>query len=157
MTPNPVSRWAVSFADLAMLLLGFFVMLYAGKADVRQVASSARAALDSEETAPAGRVFEWPGKALFASGEARLTGSARARLVVIGREAARRGENVRVESLGTDPAAHRFDGWELAAARAAAAARALREGGLEEEAVEIAMPPRQNRNAPHQLIVRVGG
>jgi hypothetical protein len=37
-----VPRWAISFADLALLLLAFFVLLRAG--DAAQVASAARAA-----------------------------------------------------------------------------------------------------------------
>src|SRR3546814_4581732 len=96
MTPTPVSRWAVSFADLALLLLGFFVLLYAGRADVRDVAERARAALDSE-AAVADEVFDWAGTSLFASGEARLTDSARAELVTIGKAAARTGRTVRRE------------------------------------------------------------
>lgn len=155
MTPNPVSRWAVSFTDLALLLLGFFVMLYAGKADVRQVAVSARNALDSED-ARASESYEWAGAGLFETGEARLTVSARARLAAIGAGAARQGKRVRIESLGSDPAAQRFDGWELAAARAAAVARALRAGGLREEDVEIAVPARSDDGRAHRLVVRVG-
>lgn len=155
MTPAPVSRWAVSFADLALLLLGFFILLYAGRADVREVANSARGALDSEAMS-ADLTFEWTGASLYVEGEARLKDSARARLARIGAEAARGDKTIRIESFGSDPAARRFDGWELAAARAAAAARAVREGGLAEEDVEIAMPTRHNRKVPHRLIVRAG-
>lgn len=154
MTTTPVSRWAVSFADLALLLLGFFILLYAGRADVQDVAESAREALDSE-AAPADLVFDWAGASLFVEGEARLQDSARARLARIGAEAARGGKTIRIESFGGDPAARRFDGWELAAARAAAAARAVREGGLAEEDVEIAMPARNDDKVAHRLIVRV--
>lgn len=157
MTPTPVSRWAVSFADLALLLLGFFILLYAGRADVRDVANSARAALDSEAVADRDEVFEWAGASLFVEGEARLKDSARAKLVRIGAEAARGGKTIRIESFGGDPAARRFDGWELAAARAAAAARAVREGGLPEEDVEIAMPVRHDGKVAHRLVVRVEG
>jgi flagellar motor protein MotB len=156
MTPAPVSRWAVSFADLALLLLGFFVLLYVGRADLQEVAVSTRAALDSEAAA-GDEVYEWAGASLFVEGEARLQDSARARLARMGAEAARTGKTVRIESFGGDPAARRFDGWELAAARAAAAARAVREGGLAEEDVEIAMPARNDRKVAHRLIVRVEG
>src|SRR3546814_4056752 len=89
MTPTPVSRWAVSFADLALLLLGFFVLLYAGRADVRDVAERARTALDSE-AAVAAVVFDWAGTSLFASGEERLTDFERAALMKIGEGAARK-------------------------------------------------------------------
>src|SRR3546814_19830173 len=90
MTPTPVSRWAVSFADLALLLLGFFVLLYAGRADVRDVAERARAALDSE-AAVADEGFDWAGTALFESGAARPHASSSAELVEHGQEGGRNG------------------------------------------------------------------
>ena len=154
MTRSPAARWATSFADLALLLLGFFILLYAGKADVRAVAASAREALGSDQPA-GGFIFDRPGADLFEPGEARLTDSAREALVAIGRNAARDGKSVRIESLGRDPAARRFDGWELAAARAAAAARAVREGGVAEEKVEIVVPARDGDGAAHRLVVRL--
>jgi hypothetical protein len=129
----PVPRWAVSLADLALLLLGFFVLLQAGSPGA--VAAGARAAFGAQPGA--GPLVRARAERWFEPGEARLRGPARARLLAIGREAARGGARVTVESRGRGGGARRFDGWELAAARAAAVARALTEGGLDEAKVTI--------------------
>jgi len=145
-------RWAISFADLALLLLCFFALLHAGSA--RQVAAGARVAFSGERIpAP---LLEERAASLFEPLEARLRPSAHARLLGIGARAAQAGRSLSVESEGRDPAAHRFDGWELAAARAAALARALNEGGLAEDRIDIVLPRRgQDRRARAQsLIVR---
>jgi flagellar motor protein MotB len=151
MKPATMPRWAVSFADLTLLLLAFFVLLHAGSA--REVAASARAAFSSEPLP--GPLLDARADALFEPGEARLRPSARQRLLEIARQSTR---PLLVESEGRDPAAHRFDGWELAAARAAAVARALSDGGMTEDNVSIVLPrDRQDKRPEGQrLLVRRG-
>ena len=142
-------RWAISFADLALLLLAFFVLLHAGNA--RQVAAGARAAF---ATGPvAGPLLDADAAALFEPGEARLRPAARARLLTIGKSA--RGSVV-VESVGRDPSASRFDGWELAAARAAAIGRALSQAGIAENRIEILLPRREEAPKGQRLTIRGG-
>ena len=155
MKVRPVPRWTVSFADLAVLLLSFFILLHAGSA--REVAAGARAAFSSQTAA--GPLLEESAARLFEPGEARLKSDARARLVGIGKAAAAGGRALVVDSQGRDPAARRFDGWELAAARAAALARALNEGGVAEDRVRIVLPAAQGDEAvkEQRLIVRFGG
>jgi flagellar motor protein MotB len=150
-----VPRWTVSFADLALLLLSFFILLHAGSA--REVAAGARAAFSSQTAA--GPLLEESAASLFEPGEARLKSDARARLVGIGRAAGARGRALVVDSHGRDPAARRFDGWELAAARAAALARALAEGGVAEDRVSIVLPAGRGEEGlkEQRLIVRFGG
>lgn len=144
-------RWAVSFADLSLLLLAFFVLLHAGNA--REVAASARAAFAGEPLP--GPLLEARADSLFEPGEARLTAAAKARLLRIARLSKR---PLVVESEGRDAGARRFDGWELAAARAAAVARALSEGGVAEERVSIILPRgNESRAKGQRLIVRAGG
>jgi len=58
-----------------------------------------------------------------------------------GAEAARAGQRVVVASQGREGATARLDSWELAAARTAAVARALRSGGLTDDRIEITIPP----------------
>lgn len=144
-------RWAISFADLALLLLAFFVLLHAGSA--REVAAGARAAFSNGTVA--GPLLDAEAATLFEPGEARLRPLAKARLLKIG--SATRTPLV-VESVGRDPTARRFDGWELAAARAAALGRALVEGGASEQRIEIVLPrrDRESDRKGQRLTVRSG-
>lgn len=125
------ARWAISFADLCLLLLGFFILLQARAGDPREVTEGVRAALGAAPSSPVRRL-DWRAVDLFEPGEAALRPAARSRLASL------RPKRARVESLGRDGAVgRRFDGWELAAARTAAVARALR---LPAERVELVMP-----------------
>jgi flagellar motor protein MotB len=128
------ARWAISFADLCLLLLGFFVLLQAGGSRAGEMTDGVREAFGA--TAAAGRL-DLRTADLFDRGEAVLRPAARPRLIARMRGA----KEVRVESLGRDPDAGRFDGWELAAARVAAIARLARDAGVRAEAVTVAMPP----------------
>lgn len=115
MTAVRFPSWAVSFADLAFLLLGCFVLITALKAPNASAAASDGAQVAAAE--------------LFEPGEARLTAAGAARLAALARD----GKAV-IVSRGEDGGGSRYDGFELAAARAAAAGRALsREGGTPAE------------------------
>jgi len=107
-------RWAISLADLLMLLLGFFVLLDASR--------TARAAqMDSVSAAVGGtpaRGMRADAATLFADGEAMLTPVGLARIQAIKGDALIR-VAVRQHTQG------RYDGWDLAAARGAAIARAM--------------------------------
>ena len=144
------TRWAISFADLALLLLAFFVLLQAGNG--RQVAAGARAAFSS--TPLPGPLLDAEATSLFEAGEARLLPAARARLHGVGRTAAAAGRSLVVQSRGVEHGARRFDAWELSAARAAALARALEEGGMREDKVEIAFARNESSAGGQHLIVR---
>ncbi len=124
-----VPRWAISFADLGLLLIGCFVMLHALEAarPKADVASGQAVETLFDETH---RV-----EALFEPGEARLTGDGRAILAETG--ARWSGRPLRIVSRGGNDAGLRLDRFELAAARSAAAARALGEGGVDERDIEI--------------------
>lgn len=128
-------RWALSFADLCLVLLGFLLLLQAHKGDPAALGAGIRAAFGS--AAP--RSFAEPAAPLFEPGEAILSAAARARFQAIGRSAAMSGAVVDIESLGTDTGGRRFDAWELAAARAAAVARAVQEGGLAPGRIDLAV------------------
>lgn len=129
------SRWALSFADLCLVLLGFLLLLQAHRGDPAALNAGLRAAFGS--SAP--KTYDEATDTLFQPGEAVLLPNARAHFRAIGQNAAGQGAIVHVESIGTDAAARRFDAWELAAARAAAISRAISEGGLDAGDVDLSI------------------
>jgi len=131
-SPRGGQRWALSFADLCLLLLGFFVLLQA-RPDGQRLSAGLRAAFVKD----AGSAFEQPANAMFEPGEAILRPAARKALLGL----ARKDAHVTLVSRGTDPGTRRFDAWELAAARAAAAARALGESGIPQDRIAIDLAP----------------
>lgn len=147
-------RWALSFADLCLLLLGFFVILHARQGQAGAVAHSMRAAFG--DAVPAAAATDHRAALLFEPGEAVLTPPARRWLTGLGRQAAATGGQVLVVSAGRDPATARLDGWELAAARVAATGRAVREGGLPDARVILSIPAMGGaEDAPQSLRVTV--
>ena len=128
------ARWAISFADLLLLLLGCFVFLHAIEA-ARPTASAGSAGTAPD--ASAGRVpaAELDAASLFEPGEARLTDAGRARIVAL--VPGLRGAHVRVSSRGLGEGGGRLDRFELAAARSVAVSRALRAAGLDERAIAV--------------------
>ena len=126
-------RWALSFADLCLLLLGFFVMLQA-RPDAARLAAGMRGAFGASPRA----AIERRADTLFQPGEAILRPAARAAIRAFASEA-RAGATV--SSHGTEAGSARFDGWELAAARTAAIARELVSAGVAPGTIMIAIDP----------------
>jgi len=127
-------RWALSFADLCLLLLGFFVLLQA-KPDANHLSAGLRAAFGARADA----ALEANAPAWFEPGEAVLTAPGRKILDDFARQIG--GGALIVSSRGTEPNAARFDGWELAAARTAAVARELSKAGVAQDKLAIAIDP----------------
>lgn len=127
-------RWALSFADLCLLLLGFFVLLQA-KPDANHLSSGLRAAFGARADA----ALEQQANAWFEPGEAVLTPQAHKIIGDFAHSAG--GTALIVSSRGTEPNAARFDGWELAAARTAAVARELSKAGIAQDKVAVAIDP----------------
>lgn len=125
----PVPRWAVSFADLGLVLIGCFVMLHA--METARPKADATAALPVREHATT--IFQ--ARELFEPGEARLLATAVPTLQAEGGRWA--GHPIRIVSRGAAEGSVRLDRFELAAARSAAMARALRDGGVSEGDIEI--------------------
>jgi flagellar motor protein MotB len=107
-------RWAISLADLLMLLLGFFVLLDASRAGRTAQVASVSAAVSG--TPASG--LRASATSLFAEGEAMLTREGLAHIRAI------KGDTL-VRVAVRQSARGRYDPWDLAAARAAAIARAL--------------------------------
>lgn len=127
------SRWALSFADLLLLLLGFFVMLQANGQRRDAMLAGVRQQFGGR---PADEGTEIRASELFLPGEALLSPQGEARLAAL---AARFGGRDRLEisSRGTDMGWRRFDGWDMAAARLGAVARGLEGRGVARDRLVI--------------------
>lgn len=113
----PAPRWAISFADLSLVLVGCFAMLHAMR--TAPAPSAAPAAAETVRSA----TTELVAAELFEPGEARLTESGRLRLELLAGTVADR--RIALASRGVDGGGGRLDAFELAAARTAAVARQL--------------------------------
>jgi len=136
-------RWVLSFADLTLVLLAFFVMMQAQVGDRLKVAAGIRDAFGGpgKQGEAASTIHGITAAAVFEDGEAILKPAEAARLKALGMKAIRTGKHVLVASQGRDGQSARLDSWELAAARTTAVARAVRMGGLPDAMIEIAIPP----------------
>lgn len=126
-------RWAISFADLALLLLGFFVLLQASGQKSRAVIAGVGAQFGAQ---PMRAEAELKAADIFVPGEAMLTPSGAARIAILGRRFAV-GGNVELASVGQDRGTQRFDSWDLAAARLGAVARSLKNSGIPQRKLVI--------------------
>ena len=136
-------RWVLSFADLALLLLAFFVMMQAQAGDRLKLAAGMRGAFGGSDQGMGGdqSVHGFAAAGMFERDEAILKPQQSKRLRAIGAAAAKAKKRVIVASQGRDGQSIRLDSWELAAARTTAVARAIRSGGVPDAMIEIAIPP----------------
>lgn len=141
MTRQVSQRWILSFADLTLLLLAFFVMMQAQVNDRLKLAAGMRGAFGGSGDAAGAAVLGLVAASIFEAGEAILKPGEAARLTALGALAAKAKKRVIVSSQGRDGQSARLDSWELSAARATAVARAIRMGGLPDTMIEIAIPP----------------
>lgn len=128
------ARWATSFADLALLLLGFFVLLQASGSRSSQIISGVGAQFGAR---PFAGSRSFAASSLFVPHEAMLTPAGQARIAAVAAGFARSDGIVEIASFGQDGATARFDAWDLAAARLGVVARALRTSGIAEDRLRI--------------------
>lgn len=147
------NRWALSFADLIMLLLAFFVMLQAQTGDRAKMVAGIRGAFGG--SGHEDMTDSFAAAAMFEPGQAILKSKQRDRFARIGADAGAGGERIIVSAIGRDAGSTRLDSWEMAAARTAAVARAIAAGGLPETRIEIAIAPPRQGNSPSGLRIRI--
>ena len=123
-------RWAISLADLLMLLLGMFVLIATRTPELLRPPASAA---DRGRTPPLVRLAAGE---LFLPGEAMLRPGAADRLRRVTASAPVLGLRFGIGGDG-----RRFDGHDLAAARAAALARAIAPAGRIDVTFDPAMSP----------------
>lgn len=147
------ARWALSFADLSLLLLGFFVLLQASGAKqdeaLRGIGTQFGASAKPSD-------IKLSLNTLFVPGEALLLPEGRARLSAAALPLVGQGGILEIQSFGIDSGERRFDAWDLAAARLGAVARALQEAGVPQERLRIAglaeTPDAANEKSQGQII-----
>jgi len=139
--------WAVSFADLGVLLLGCFVMLHAMEA-----ARPDAVAVPVPAAAPTPRIEDLEASELFEPGEARLRFGVGDRL----RGVALRlpAGSLELVSRGTGEGGSRLDRFELAAARAAAVSRALQSAGVAEGRLTLRIEDADDAESGQRIEIR---
>jgi len=147
------NRWAVSFADLLLLLLGFFILLQASGqkrdamlAQVRQQFGGRAVAKDTELRAAE----------LFLPDEALLSDQGRAAVAKVAARLRSGSGRIDISSLGTDIARRRFDPWDLAAARLGAVARELKAQGLAGDRLRIRGLDQMDGGTGKGQLIRIG-
>ncbi|MEZ5656718.1 MAG: flagellar motor protein MotB [Sphingobium sp.] len=143
------NRWAVSFADLALLLLGFFVLLQASNGRQQEVVSG----VAEQFGAPPTKSDRLVARDLFQPGEAMLTSAGEAQISELAKRYAGSGQGIEIRSIGLDPATHRFDNWDLAAARLGAVARAMTAQGIARDRIVIRGLDQQSESRAGQVLL----
>ncbi|EQB09789.1 hypothetical protein L288_05110 [Sphingobium quisquiliarum P25] len=147
------NRWAVSFADLLLLLLGFFILLQASGQKRDAMLAQVRQQFGGRAIA---KELELRATELFLPDEAMLSDQGRA-LIAQAAAGLRSGSGrIDISSLGTDPARRRFDPWDLAAARLGAVARELKAQGLPGGRLRIRGLDQMDGGTGKGQIIRIG-
>ncbi|MBT2187068.1 OmpA/MotB family protein [Sphingobium nicotianae] len=146
-------RWALSFADLCLLLLGFFVLLQANQVQRDRALAGIGSYFGAIE-APAQADLQ--ARSLFEPGEAFLSMQGKIVLLKAAKPFATSKEIIQIQSIGVDGGNHRFDAWDLAAARLGAVARALVAAGIPQQRLRIAgLAEDADGRAPGRQIIRI--
>lgn len=146
------ARWALSFADLSLLMLGFFVLLQANQG----TRDEALAGLNNYFAGlQAPNQVDLPAERLFSAGEALLSDAGRAQLAAAAAPFKPQKGIIRIQSLGLAQGEHRFDAWDLSAARLGAVARALVAAGISPDRIRIAGLAETDGKAPKGQTIRL--
>ena len=145
------NRWAVSFADLLLLLLAFFVLLQASGSRRDAVLSQVSRQFGGR---PLGQGVELRAADLFVPGEALLTSDGRAELAHVARRY-KGADGIEIRSHGADTTQQRFDEWDLAAARLGAVARGLRAQGIARDRLLIRGLDQAEAQAGQGQVIRI--
>jgi len=97
-------RWALSFADLTLLLLGFFVLLQASNGRQQEIVGG----LAQQFGAPANQSERLVARDLFQRGEALLTPAGEKRIRTAAQRFVTTDKRIEIRSIGLDRAASRF-------------------------------------------------
>lgn len=110
------NRWALAYADLSLLLLGFMALQNMGDSQDDLVEQSKMSS---------GKEYEFSVTDLFHNGEAMMTDEGRSMIVNLNGAVSGPVKKVSIKMVGIGPASTRMDGWEIAAARLASLGRSF--------------------------------
>lgn len=127
------NRWAISFADLALLLLGFFVLLHANAGRQQEIVGQ----IAQQFGAPTAGSDVLRADVLFAQGEAMIAPRGSIEIAKIAARMKKSREIVEIHSVGQSGATLRFDAWDLSAARLGSVARVLTQAGIDPRRIVI--------------------
>jgi flagellar motor protein MotB len=147
------NRWAVSFADLLLLLLGFFILLQASGQKRDAMLAQVRQQFGGR---PIAKDMELRAAELFLPGEALLSDRGRAQLTRVATGLRSGTGTLDLTSEGTDPVRERFDEWDLAAARLGAVARELKGHGLAGDRLRIRGLDQMDGASGRGQVIRIG-
>jgi len=144
------SRWALSFADLCLLMLGFFVLLQANQRNMLDGIGTYFGAIEAPRQA------DLDAQTLFEPGEALLSEAGRAALLRAVRPFMASSGTIQIQSIGLDKGQYRFDAWDLAAARLGAVARTLVAAGIPQPRLHIAgLAEQADGKTPDRQTIRI--
>lgn len=144
-------RWLLSFTDLALLLLAFFIVLHVRQNEADRIVQGIGGALGPQSLHP--RVHGFAADSLFEAGEAMLRPDAHILLDGAGKNW-KPGRKLIITSTGQSSASARFDTWDLSAARTAAIARHLSQSGIPADAIDVEMEPASPQKTGQQIMIR---
>lgn len=147
------ARWALSFADLCLLLLGFFALLQVNQSSRTQALAGIGSYFGAIQ---APQQADLVALELFEPGEALLSADGRTALLKAAQPFSKTTQIIHIQSIGTDAGERRFDAWDLAAARLGAVARTLVEAGIPAARLRIAgLAEKPDASAPGRQIIRI--
>jgi hypothetical protein len=116
-------------------MLAFFVLLQANQGNRAQTLAGLNSYFG---VIAAPQQADLPAEQLFEPGEALLSEAGQVKLIKAAHPLVDSKNIIRIQSLGLAPGEHRFDAWDLSAARLGAVARALVTAGMPAERIMIA-------------------
>lgn len=143
------NRWVFAFADLSLLMIGYFVIMMNASPSL----TDATIPLKSAENE--GASISLRSKDLFAEHEAMISDEGKSVIADFLVSNKVSNQRIKLSLNGWDPASERLDGWELAAARLAATGRVIREQGIEADSIHIGLIDQSNIEDEQNITIRV--
>lgn len=148
------NRWSLAFADLSLLMLGFVVLSFVHPRAPEGQSPDSEAPESPKDAVPL-ESFTWSSASLFEPQEAMLTPAGREKAREVARTMGDRPVGITLSVAGQAGGSARLDQWELAAARMASFARALRAEGVDDAAITFRGQHPERSDEQQSLILTI--